>query len=573
MEKGLVIYTEKINCQDCYKCIKVCPVKSIKVSDFSASVIKNDCIYCGKCVNACPSGAKRYRQEWESITEWADNKVPMIACLAPSFISDFNDIEFSTLLKSLFCLGFTGVSETALGADLVARKTNEYLATASSDKVIATCCPTVVNYIKIYVPECEKYLAPIVSPMIAHARLLRSLGFTEEKLVFIGPCVSKKQESDLYVDEIDAVITFEEFRAILDDQGIFFSDMDKVSLPDKFVIGASERAGLFPVDSGMISTMCKDVEPVDASYMCFSGMKKVMEVCSELSTWKPEKRVFIELMACDGGCIKGPATSNDQGIAGKRNKLLSDYDIFRRSNLATPLPATEVDLSNDKYKVHYKINCTYSEQEIQQMLYSMGKRTKSDELNCSGCGYDNCRAYAVAMLDGKAEREMCISQMRKEAQNKASILLSKMPYGVVLTDENLRIVDANEKFIAMGGEELAMISDALGGLAGADLRKIVPYHDYFSAVIASGAPTSEFDIREGGLNIRLSIISIQINKLICGIIQNMDDSALMKEIIAEKIEEVIKQNAESVQRIAYILGESASFTESVLKTVLNTEKK
>ncbi|OFY40992.1 MAG: hypothetical protein A2X18_02820 [Bacteroidetes bacterium GWF2_40_14] len=203
----------------------------------------------------------------------------------------------------------------------------------------------------------------------------------------------------------------------------------------------------------------------------------------------------------------------------------------------------------------------------------MGKRTKADELNCSGCGYDNCREYAVALLDGKAEREMCISQMRKEAQNQASVLLRKMPYGVVLVDENLRIVDTNAKFIDFGGEEITMISDALGGLAGADLRKIVSFHKYFAAVLASGEETSEFDIREDKRNLKLSIISIRPNKLVCGIIQNMDDSHLMKEIISEKIREVIKQNAESVQRIAYILGESASFTESVLNTVIDPDKK
>ena len=203
----------------------------------------------------------------------------------------------------------------------------------------------------------------------------------------------------------------------------------------------------------------------------------------------------------------------------------------------------------------------------------MGKHTKADELNCSGCGYDNCRAYAVALLDGKAEREMCISQMRREAQNQASVLLRKMPYGVVLVDENLRIVDTNDKFVELGGEEIGMISEALGGLAGADLKKIIAYHKYFSAVLLSGEEASEFDVREEGKNIRLSIISIQPNKLVCGIIQNMDDSQLMKDIISEKIKEVIRQNAESVQRIAYILGESASFTESVLNSVIDKEKK
>ena len=569
----MVIYTEKINCQDCYKCIKVCPVKSIKVEDFSASVIEETCIYCGKCINACPVGAKKYRNDTDILKEWAHNGQKMIACLAPSFLSDFGDEKFENLLKVFYCLGFSGVSETAIGADMVATETNRFLQETDKKIVLATCCPSVVNYIKIYYPEYQGHLAPIVSPMIAHVRLLRESGYATHKLVFVGPCIAKKHESDIYENETDVVITFEELRMLMEEEGIYFSDMERVDLPEGFVIGASDRAGIFPVDSGMISTMCKDIEPVDSAFMSFSGMKSVMEVCGELGEWKPNKKIFIELMACDGGCIKGPATSCAEGLAAKRNRLLNEFDAFKKSGLAIPLPIKEVDMSFDAYKLPYKINCIYSDYEIQEVLNSMGKVTKEDELNCTGCGYDNCRAHAVALLDGKAEREMCISQMRKEAQNQASVLLRKMPYGVVLVDENLRVIDSNEKFIKQGGEEIAMITEALGGLAGADLRKIIPYHKYFQAVINSGDEAAEFDIREENTNIRLSIVSIQANKLVCGIIQNMDDSRLVKELISEKVREVIKHNAESVQRIAYILGESASYTESVLNTVIKSDKK
>jgi len=573
MKRDLVIYTEKINCQDCYKCIKVCPVKSIKVEDFSASVIEDTCIYCGKCINACPVGAKKYRNDTGILKEWAQNGQKMIACLAPSFLSDFGDEKFENLLKVFYCLGFSGVSETAIGADMVAAETNRFLQETDKKIVLATCCPSVVNYIKIYYPEYKEHLAPIVSPMIAHVRLLRASGYGEYKLVFVGPCIAKKHESDVYEHETDVVITFEELRMLMEDEGIYFSDMDRVELPEGFVIGASERAGLFPVDSGMISTMCKDVEPVDAGFMSFSGMKSVMEVCGELGEWKPDKKIFIELMACDGGCIKGPATSSAEGLAAKRNRLLNEFDAFKRSGLAIPLPIKKVNMSFDAYKVSYKINCMYSDHEIQEALNSMGKTRKEDELNCTGCGYDSCRAFAIAVLDGKAEREMCISQMRKEAQNQASVLLRKMPYGVVLVDENLRVVDTNEKFIKQGGEEIAMIAEALGGLSGADLKKVVSYHKYFQAVIDSGDEAADFDIRESDRNIRLSIVSIQANKLVCGIIQNMDDSQLVKDLISEKVKEVIKHNAESVQRIAYILGESASYTDSVLNTVIGSDKK
>lgn len=573
MKRDLVIYTEKINCQDCYKCIKVCPVKSIKIEDFSASVIEETCIHCGKCINACPAGAKRYRDDTDLIRGWAESGQKMIACLAPSFLSDFGDQKFENLLKVFYCLGFSGVSETAIGADYVAKETNKFLQETDKEVVLATCCPSVVSYIKIYYPEYQDHLAPIASPMIAHVRLLRAAGYNNHKLVFVGPCIAKKKESDIYENETDAVITFEELHSLMESEGIFFSDMERVTLPDNFVIGASDRAGLFPVDNGMISTMCKEVEPVDAGFMSFSGMKSVMEVCSELGEWRPNQKIFIELMACDGGCIKGPATNKFEGIAAKRNRLLREYDAFKRSGLAINLPIREIDSSFESYKVPYKISCTYSDREIQEVLNSMGKTRKEDELNCSGCGYDNCRAYAAALLDGKAEREMCISQMRKEAQNKASVLLRKMPYGVVLVDENLRIVDANEKFIEQGGEEIAMISEALGGVAGADLKKVVPYHKYFQSVISGGEESAEFDIREEKKNIRLSLVSIQPHKLVCGIIQNMDDSQLVKDMLSEKIKEVIKHNAESVQRIAFILGESASYTESILNMVIEPEKK
>jgi iron only hydrogenase large subunit-like protein len=159
----------------------------------------------------------------------------------------------------------------------VAKATNDYLNCTEKEIVLATCCPSVVNYIKIYYPEHEQYLAPFVSPMIAHTRMLRESGYRNHKLVFIGPCIAKKKEADIYGDELDAVLTFNEFRAWMEREGIYFADMDRVTLPDNFVIGASERAGLFPVDNGMISTMCKDVKPVDAQFMSFSGMRQVME--------------------------------------------------------------------------------------------------------------------------------------------------------------------------------------------------------------------------------------------------------------------------------------------------------
>jgi len=427
----------------------------------------------------------------------------------------------------------------------------------------------VVNLIGIYHPELLKNLVPVYSPMVAHAKRIKQTFGNDIKTVFIGPCIAKKEESDQYEKYLDAAITFQELDQWINEEKIDIPGLPVV--PDDFVVGKANRGNLFPVEGGMISTMDRKAPLTDLQRMTFSGIENIKEILSEMEISQPVGKLFLELLLCEGGCIKGPGSANPGGLASKRRFLIQSVQQNSVSNYSIkPLPDVAVDISKDYTAFRPVIRCIHPEKDIQDVLNSMGKWTEKEELNCSGCGYDNCREFAKALLDGKAERTMCISYMRKIAQNKASVLLQKIPSGVVMVDENLKIIDCNRQFAELLGKETVMIFDSNPGMAGADLRKLVSFHKLFSSLLLSGEEKTENDIREGDNYYHVSVVNIQNYKIACGIIQNLRNPEIQKEVFAQRINEVVRQNMEAVQRIAYLLGENASFTEATLNSITDS---
>ncbi len=567
-----VIYTEKNNCQDCYRCIKQCPVKAIKIEGNSASVINELCIYCGRCVLCCPVKAKKYREDLGKAQWLIDSGEKVVACIAPSWLSDFPEYSINQFINIIKQLGFYAMSETAQAAEWVSKTTHTWLHDQPNGVYISSCCPSVINYISIYAPELKSSLAPVLSPMLTQGYMLKNHFEHDIKTVFIGPCIAKKEEADPFEKYIDCAITFQELKKWIHEEEIKAEILND-EYPAQFVIGKPEKGRLFPIDGGMLSNMKNNVNAADIEYMTFSGIKNIREIISEIPKWDLDRKIFLELMTCDGGCIKGPGTASPEGLATKRMKIISRVfysEIDNSQNIdfqpKINIPIRHFDIS------HPLISCCYSEDEIQNILFSMGKWTEKEELNCTGCGYDNCREFAKALLEGKAERAMCISYMRKVAQDKASVLLQKIPSGVVMVDETLRIIDCNKKFAEMLGNDNLMIFENNPGLAGADLKKLIPYHKFFSSLLASGEEMLEHDFRERDNYYHISIISIQKYKIACGIIENMREPEVQKELMVKRLKEVITQNMEAVQRIAYLLGENASFTESMLNSILDSHE-
>lgn len=578
MNKSYAIYTEKNNCQDCYKCVKNCPVKSIKLEDGSASVIPELCIYCGKCTQVCPANAKKVRDDIP-IVRTALSKEKIIVSLAPSYLSEYNNEDIHNVISAFHEAGFYGVSETALGAEKVALETKNWLDKQDNGVYISSCCPSAVLLVKKYYPQYSSSIAPVYSPMVAHAKFLKTI-YPDAKVLFVGPCVAKKTELEEFGGIIDYVLTFKDIKTLFEDMGIFFEFM-KPTNKDIFIPIKANKGNLYPIDGGMLTCMIDSIsseeerinhnssDDVSVRYMTFSGVQNLIDILNDFDSLKESGKTFIEVMTCDGGCIKGPCSNTNKSSAAKRISVLEKVKENPRDEKILD-KLRKIDISTDYDFIQKVEKIEYSLQEIYEALGMVNKKSENDELNCGGCGYDNCKEFAKALIAGKAENDMCISYMRKMAQDKTNILLKKMPSGIVIVNDKMKVVDANQNFANLLGDEVKMIFEANPGLNGADITKLIPFHNFFSSVLQSGVDVVEQDIRDGNNYYNLSVFSVQTHSLVCGIIQNLNAPEVRKDLVLNRTKEVIMENMKVVQKIAFLLGENASYTESMLNSILES---
>jgi iron only hydrogenase large subunit-like protein len=555
------IYTEKTTCRDCYKCVRNCPVKAIRVEDHSAEIKVERCVSCGNCFKVCPANAKIIRNDlaWSRYLIQNEN---VAASVAPSFIAEFPTISFKQLAAALTSLGFKYVSQAAAGAAVVNTLTAQFLNHQTSGIYYSTSCPSVVETIAKYFPHLQASLIPVPSPMTVHARLLRQKLGEETKVIFIGPCASKKHEAELVNDSADAVITFAELREWFKLQKINIENTE--SQPQ--VIDFEEHlAAEYPLHGGMISGLKPLLQNSKISLVSASGLDRIYQSLSKL-TDTHKGFLFCESLACDNGCLNGPGMTNTDSDFIKAAHI----STYAQSICAKTTDKIDLELKN-KDNIWSKLqaldNAAFSEEEMQEALHTVGKFAPDDELNCSGCGYNTCRDFARAMLQKNAEPEMCVSHMRKLATEKASALLQKIPYGVVMTNDKLEIVDCNEKFAEMIGGDVPMLFDANPGLKKADLTKLISFHRNFSSLLNSGEENAEYDIRDTTGFYSLTVFTLQKSKLVCGILRNLQEPEIRRDMVVTRTQQVIQRNLEAVQQIATLLGENAAFTESMLNSI------
>ena len=566
MNKQKPIYTESNNCQDCYKCVRHCPVKSIKIEDHLASVMYDSCIYCGVCTTVCPVGAKKIRNDIQTVDYFLQQKNPVYLSLAPSFISDFKDYSEIELVSALHELGFTAVSETALGAEFLSSELQGWLEHQQGGVHISTCCPTVVELVQKYYPQHVDKLTPFVSPLQAHARLVKRMN-PNAKIVFAGPCIAKKEEIEFEGNMVDTVLTFKELKEMLDRAGLL-PEFVKIDESVSFYPFNAETGKYYPIDGGMSNSLSKGVPQTSSSYMSFSGMSTVKALLENLPQ-SPSSPLFLELLACDGGCINGPGRIDPFNIVKAREDVLKS-NVVEVPEAAKDNFYKDVDITAD-----YSFNSNfskpvYSEAEITETLASIGKLTSADELNCGGCGYSTCKAFAHAVLEGKAESQMCVSYMRKMAQNKASVLLHKMPYGVVIVDEKLKVIESNKIFASIWGESSKMAYEAKPGLEGASIDKLTPLSRLFENLLDSGHERIERDFNHDGRLLHVSLFTIQKHKQVCAIVRVPGEHEVSVDDVIARLKNVVRENMLTAQKAASVLGENAANTECVINTVIDS---
>lgn len=563
-DRSFPIYTEENNCQDCYKCVRACPVKAIKIEDGSAKVITELCVACGKCYEVCPSKAKKVRNDLARLGFLLENKEQVFVSLAPSWVGEFPNISKTQIIKAIKKLGFAGVGETALGAEEVSSATADMIKKDDKRIFISSACPTSVDYIRKYIPELSNKITEIKSPMLAHAKMIKDKFGDDCAVVFIGPCISKKLEADRRPDLINLALTFKDLNKLFKKKEIVpmhFSEDEE----EKYILENANEGAYYPLEGGMAETI-KRYEGQEETYVVgLSGLDNMKRELKGFIDQKLNSPVFVECLACPGGCINGPCASN------KENMLQSRLSV----NKATVWPEGKI---NKKAKFDISENFTssieprreYEETEIKKALRKVGKFSINDELNCSGCGYSCCRSFAKALIDGKAEPEMCVSYMRKLAQKKANTLMKCLPLGVVIVKRDLEIIEYNDRF----AELFELEEPKEETIKGVDTQRLsikdaVPFHHLFSSALSSGKDISREHSKIDDRRFNIIIFTIEKNRVVGGIIQNVTGTEMKREQIAKRAGDVIHKNLATVQQIACTLGEHMAETEILLRSIVD----
>lgn len=418
---------KKSNCKNCYKCIRHCPVKSIRFSGNQAHIIGNECILCGQCFVVCPQNAKQIVDETEKVKVLIQSGAPVYASVAPSFIANYQGIGINGIRKALIKLGFTGAEETALGATVVKTEYEKMLADGTKDVLISSCCHSVNLLIQKYYPSLLPYLADVMSPMQAHCSDIKKR-FPDAKTVFIGPCVSKKDEAEHYEGIVDAVLTFEELTEWL--------KAERIDLEADLDVDEESRARFFPTTGGILKTMANRTP--DYTYMAIDGVDNCIAALKEIEQGNVHK-CFIEMSACAGSCVGGPVMEKYHRSPIIDYQSVADYAGKKDFKVTQP---DSLDLKKHFEPIERRYGAP-SESEIQDILKKMGKNRPEDELNCGSCGYDTCREKAIAIYHGKAEISMCLPYLKDKAESFSDCIVSNTPNALIVINDALEVQQIN----------------------------------------------------------------------------------------------------------------------------------
>ena len=542
---------KKSNCKNCYKCIRHCPVKSIRFSGNQANIVGNECILCGQCFVVCPQNAKEIADETERVKVLIDSGAPVIASVAPSFIANYDGVGFEELKAALKKLGFADAEETAVGATIVKREYERLLNEDNRNILISSCCHSVNLLIQKYYPSCLPYLADVLSPMQAHCKDIKQR-YPNAKTVFIGPCVAKKDEADYYTGITDAVLTYEELTEWFEAAGI---------VPEKKLDKSDESlARFFPTTGGILKTMQKNMRP-DYTYLAVDGVENCMAALHDIEEGNIA-HCFIEMSACAGSCIGGPVMEKYHRMPVRDYYAVAHYAGKKDFDVAQPDPFT---LRKEMEYIGRKLPYP-SESEIREALHRMGKLRPEDELNCGSCGYNTCREKAVAIIQGKAEVSMCLPFLKERAENFSDNIINNTPNGIVVLNDKYEVQQINRAALKL--MNIPRESDVMG-----------------EPIIRILDPKPFMDVQRTGRTVRdekvylaeydkyieqTIVLDKEYKALIC-IMRDVSDEEQQKQRkeelsrqTVETADKVVDKQMRIVQEIASLLGETAAETKIAL---------
>lgn len=538
----------KTNCKNCYKCIRHCPVKSIRFSGNQAHIVGNECILCGQCFVVCPQNAKEIADATEAVKVLLEGEEPVVASIAPSFIANYG-VGIEAMEQALRQLGFAAAEETAIGATYVNRMYEDILRNRKPDVLISSCCHSVNLLIQKYFPQALPYLADVISPMQAHSVDIRRR-MPNAHVVFIGPCLSKKDEADHYTGYVDEVMTFEELTRMLEEANI--------QLEQNVDHNSQSRTRLFPTSGGILKTM----EKVPGyQYISVDGIENCIAALHDLEQGGLNN-CFIEMSACAGSCIGGPVMEKYHRTPIRDYAAVDAYAGSEDFPIET-LPQERIH--KEMEAINRKLTQP-TETEIFTILRQMGKNKPSDELNCGSCGYNTCREKAIAIYQGKADLTMCLPYLKDRAENFSDHIINNTSNGILVLNESLEVQQINQTACEI--LNVRHPSDVLG-------EQVIRIRD----------PKDFLDVKNGGATIRdrrtylaeynkyvdeTILYDASYRVLMCMMrdVTEEERQRRTKESIRqqtiETADKVVDKQMRIVQEIASLLGETAAETKIAL---------
>ena len=541
---------KKSNCKNCYKCIRHCPVKSIRFSGNQAYIIGNECIMCGHCFVVCPQNAKQIVDETEKVKVLLGGGDPVVVSLAPSFVANYDGVGIESMRESLKKLGFYDVEETAIGATIVKREYERLCKEESQDIIITSCCHSVNLLIQKHFPKLIPCLAAVLSPMQAHCRDIKKR-IPNAKTVFIGPCVAKKDEAQYYEGFVDAVLTFDELTAWL--------KAEKIVPEQKLDKDENSKARFFPTTGGILKTMSLDSPGY--TYMAIDGIENCISALKDIESGDIHN-CFIEMSACIGSCVGGPVMEKFHRSPVKDYSAVSKY----AGKKDFPVPQPEQTEIAKEFLVIEQRSIVPDESEIRETLHQMGKVKSSDELNCGSCGYNTCREKAIAILQGKAEISMCLPYLKERAESFSDTIARNTPNGLIVLNGKLEVQQINKAALKI--LNLRSPSDILGD----QVVRVLDPSDFIN--VLSGE-RSIHDKREYLAEYekfveKTVVFDKEYNVILC-ILRDVTEEETQREkkedISRQTIEiadKVVDKQMRIVQEIASLLGETAAETKIAL---------
>lgn len=563
-----VIGFEAAQCKNCYKCVRSCAIKAIEVKNGQAQILDDKCILCGRCMEVCPQSAKKFLSDLDKVKYFVQNHEHVIASLAPSYMVALDHTHPGQVVTALKKLGFTQVRETSEAAAYVTEEYARLIKEGRMKNIITTCCPSANELVELHHPALASCLAPVVSPMIAHGKMLHEELGNNMRVVFIGPCIAKKREAEIdsrTSGYVDAVIDFVELEDWLKEAGIDLQQCE----PSRMDNRNPKVNRLYPISGGILSSIeAATGGKHDYKTITVHGLEDCIGLLESMERGELD-HCLVEMSVCRGSCIEGPAISHRK-YSRFRKKLMVEEIVSGEKEQPRDFPEKPQGYFDREFHDRSVAVPVPTEEEIRDILRKIGKYSKKDELNCTACGYPSCRAKAIAVYQGKAELNMCMPYMQEQARSMAKTIMDKTPDAVVAVDANMRVVEFSKAAEACFNRSRAEVKHTplSGIIPDDDFRQVYQSH---KNIYGKKVYYPQYQ-----LYMLQDIIYMEEQDSVMGLFQNITAEEVKKQQqyalkleTVEMAQNVIDKQMMVAQQIASLLGETTAETKVSLTKLRN----